>query len=359
MIFSSGSTGEPKGVMLTHANIASNVSMLEQIFHVSSKERVLGILPFFHSFGFTATIWFPALSGLGAVFHPSPIDAPAIGMLVERYSISFLLATPTLLSIYLRRIPPAQFGSLRLVLAGAEKLPRRLVDAFEDRFGIRPLEGYGTTECAPVVAASQPDFRANGFYQPGWRRDFVGQPLPGVVCRVVDPETFADLPPNSSGMLLVKGPNVMKGYLGRPDLTEKAMRDGWYVTGDIALLDDDSFLRITDRLSRFSKIGGEMVPHGRVEEELHKAAGAATQMFVVTAVPDEKKGERLAVVTTFDLERVPALLEALGAAGLPNLFVRRADAFVGVEALPVLGTGKIDLRAVKELALERLGKSGG
>jgi acyl-[acyl-carrier-protein]-phospholipid O-acyltransferase/long-chain-fatty-acid--[acyl-carrier-protein] ligase len=298
---------------------------------------------------------FPATSGLGAVFHPSPIDAPAIGALVERHSISFLLATPTLLSIYLRRIPPAQFGSLRLVLAGAEKLPERLAQAFEDQFGIRPLEGYGATECAPVVAASQLDYRAAGFYQPGWRRGFVGQPLPGVVCRVVDPDTFEDLPPLTPGMLLVRGPNVMSGYLGRPDLTEKALREGWYVTGDIAVLDEDSFLRITDRLSRFSKIGGEMVPHGRIEEELYRASGAQPPAFVVTAVPDEKKGERIAVLTTLPRAKMPAVLDALAASGLPNLFLPRPDAIVYVPSIPVLGTGKLDLRAAKAMALDALG----
>ncbi|MBM3990755.1 MAG: MFS transporter [Planctomycetes bacterium] len=354
VIFSSGSTGEPKGVMLAHSNIASNCAALEQTFHVGASDKVLGILPFFHSFGYTATIWFPATSGLGAVFHPSPIDAPAIGDQVERHGITFLLATPTLLSIYLRRIPPQQFGSLRLVLAGAEKLTDRLADAFQDQFGIRPLEGYGTTECAPVVAASHADFRAAGLYQPGWRRGFVGQPLPGIVCRVVDPDTFADLPPNTPGMLLVRGPNVMRGYLGRDDLTHKALRDGWYVTGDIALLDDDSFLRITDRLARFSKIGGEMVPHGRVEEELHAAANSSVQVFLVTAIPDESKGERLAVLTTLELSTLPPLLSALSAAGLPNLFIPRLDAFIKVDALPVLGTGKVDLRSAKDLALRAL-----
>lgn len=356
VIFSSGSTGEPKGVMLAHSNIASNCAALEQTFHVRATDKVLGILPFFHSFGYTATIWFPATSGLGAVFHPSPIDAPAIGDQVERHGISFLLATPTLLSIYLRRVPPQQFGSLRLVLAGAEKLTDRLADAFQDQFGIRPLEGYGTTECAPVVAVSHADFRAAGLYQPGWRRGYVGQPMPGIVCRVVDPDTFVDLPPNTPGMLLVRGPNVMKGYLGRDDLTHKALRDGWYVTGDIALLDDDSFLRITDRLARFSKIGGEMVPHGRVEEELHSAASSSVQVFLVTAIPDESKGERLAVLTTLELASIPPLLAALSAAGLPNLFVPRLDAFIKVEALPVLGTGKVDLRAAKELALRALSR---
>jgi acyl-[acyl-carrier-protein]-phospholipid O-acyltransferase/long-chain-fatty-acid--[acyl-carrier-protein] ligase len=354
VIFSSGSTGEPKGVLLTHANIDSNVAMIAQVFRVGGNDKVLGVLPFFHSFGYTATIWFAANRGLAAIYHPSPIDGPAIGALVERYAITFMLATPTLLSIYMRRCTPAQLGSLRVVLAGAEKLPERLLHAFEDHFGIRPLEGYGATECAPVIAVSALDYRAPGFYQPGWRRGFVGQPLPGIALRVVDPETFAELPANTPGMLLVKGPNVMRGYLGRDDLTQQVLRDGWYVTGDIAMLDDDSFLKITDRLSRFSKIGGEMVPHGRVEEELHLAASATTPVLCVTGVPDEKKGERLAVVTTLDLALVPQILEKLGTSGLPNLFIPRADAFVHVAALPLLGTGKTDLRAVKQLALEGL-----
>ena len=183
----------------------------------------------------------------------------------------------------------------------------------------------------------------------------VGQPLPGIAARIVDPDTFEELPAGTPGMLLVKGPNVMKGYLGREDLTRKVLREGWYVTGDIAVLDDDSFLKITDRLARFSKIGGEMVPHGRVEEELHAAAGATTPVFAVTAVPDEKKGERLAVITTIDLALIPALLEKLAQRGLPNLFIPRAEAFVHVAAIPLLGTGKTDLRAVRQTALDALG----
>src|SRR5262249_53124469 len=153
----------------------------------------------------------------------------------------------------------------------------------------------------------------------------------------------APLPPNAPGMLIVRGPNVMKGYLGRPDLTAAAMRDGWYVTGDVALMDEDGFIKITDRLARFSKIGGGLVPHGKVEDVLHEIAGAREQVFAVTAVPDEKKGERLAVLHTIDPASIPALLEKLGASGLPNLFVPKAEAFVRVEKLPVLGTGKLDL----------------
>ena len=157
-------------------------------------------------------------------------------------------------------------------------------------------------------------------------------------------------------MLLVKGPNVMAGYVGRDDLTAKAMRDGWYVTGDIAVIDQDGFIRITDRLSRFSKIGGEMVPHGKVEEALHEAAELEIQTFAVTAIPDEKKGERLAVLHTLDEKRIPEIAKKLTEMGLPNLFIPRVDQFVCVEQLPFLGTGKLDLRKIKQIALELLGK---
>jgi acyl-[acyl-carrier-protein]-phospholipid O-acyltransferase/long-chain-fatty-acid--[acyl-carrier-protein] ligase len=354
ILFSSGSTGEPKGVMLTHFNVDSNVEALAQAFRTTIDDKILGVLPLFHSFGYTATLWFSAIEGLATVWHPSPSDASAIGELVERHRVTFLLSTPTLLAIYRRRCTPAQFGTLRVVLAGAEKLPDRLVTAFEDYFGIKPLEGYGATECSPVIAASTPDYRAAGFYQAGWRRGTVGQPVPGVTVRVVEPESFETLPPGKEGLLLVRGPNVMKGYLGRDDLTAKAIRDGWYVTGDLAQVDEDGFIRITDRMSRFSKIGGEMVPHGRIEEELHKAAGVDVPSFIVTALPDEAKGERLAVLHTLPTAEIEPLLKKLAGSGLPNLFLPRLDHFVPVAELPVLGTGKLDLRAAKQKALEAL-----
>ena len=353
IIFSSGSTGEPKGVMLSHFNVDANAQGTNQVLHLYKDERVLGILPFFHSFGYLV-FWLAMYKNVGMVFHPSPLDVAAIGELVRRHRVTFLVTTPTFLQLYLRRCTPEQFSSLRVVLTGAEKLPSRLVRAFEDRFGIEPIEGYGVTECAPVVAVNCPDFRAAGYFQPASRRGTVGQPLPGVSVQIVDPDSFAPLPPDTPGMLLVKGPNVMKGYLGREDLTANAIRDGWYITGDIAKLDEDGFLTITDRLSRFSKIGGEMVPHGLVEEALQQAAGAEMQVFAVTGVLDEKKGERLAVLHTLDEARIPEILGQLAANGLPNLFIPSRANFVRVDALPVLGTGKMDLRGLKRIAMERL-----
>lgn len=356
VIFSSGSTGEPKGVELTHSNLDANVEGCAQVFPLDPEDRVLGILPLFHSFGYMTT-WLCANRGVGLFFHPNPLDAIGIGEIVEKQRITILISTPTFLQLYMKRVAPPQFGSLRVVLTGAEKLPPRVAEAFQTTFGIRPIEGYGTTECAPVVAVSTLDYRGPGLHQTGSRVGSVGHLLPGVTLRLVDPDTGAPLPSgdgSETGQLLVKGPNIMRGYLGKPELTSQVLRDGWYDTGDIAQIDEDGFLRITDRKSRFSKIGGEMVPHGRVEEALQEAAGAEIQMFAVTAIPDEKKGERLAVIHTVEEAKIPGILAKVSESGLPNLFIPRADQFLRVEQLPMLGTGKIDLRAVKKIAMERL-----
>jgi acyl-[acyl-carrier-protein]-phospholipid O-acyltransferase/long-chain-fatty-acid--[acyl-carrier-protein] ligase len=288
--------------------------------------------------------------GIGVVYHPNPLDAKAIGPLVCDYRVTFLLATPTFLQLYLRGCAAEDFGSLRVVMTAAEKLPDRLAAAFEERFGIRPLEGYGCTECAPAVAVNTHDFRYAGFRQIGGKRGKIGHPLPGVSVRIVDPETHAPLAAGQPGLLLVSGPNVMQGYLGRPEKTAEVLRDGWYTTGDVAALDEDGFLQITDRLSRFSKIGGEMVPHIKVEEKLHELAEATEQTFVVAGLPDEKKGERLVVLHKLAAEKLPACLEKLAQSDLPNLWKPRPDQFFRVEAFPLLGTGKLDLRKVKEMA---------
>jgi acyl-[acyl-carrier-protein]-phospholipid O-acyltransferase/long-chain-fatty-acid--[acyl-carrier-protein] ligase len=352
VIFSSGSTGEPKGVMLTHYNIASNIEQMGQTFMLNSKDTLLGVLPFFHSFGFTVTLWLPAVLGVGVAYHPSPLDLTAVSELVRDYRVTFLLATPTFLQAYIRRCLPEDFGSLQFVVVGAEKLPERLSVAFEDTFGLKPLEGYGCTECSPVVAVNTRDFRAPGFRQVGSKRGHIGHPLPGVSVRIVDPETGERLPVGTPGLLLVRGPNVMKGYLGKPEKTAEVLRDGWYVTGDIAAEDEDGFLTITDRLSRFSKIGGEMVPHIKIEDKLHELAGVTEQAFVVTGVPDGRKGERLVVLHTLAAEDLKPLLERLPEAGLPNLWTPRANQFIQVAELPHLGTGKLDLRRVHEVAVE-------
>jgi acyl-[acyl-carrier-protein]-phospholipid O-acyltransferase/long-chain-fatty-acid--[acyl-carrier-protein] ligase len=355
VIFSSGSTGDPKGVMLSHFNIASNISQVTQVFMLDGSDKVLGILPFFHSFGFTAGLWLPAVQGVGVVFHPNPLDAQVIGGLVEKYKVTFLVATPTFLQAYMRRCTPESFGSLQYVLVGAEKLPERVAVAFEDQFGIRPLEGYGCTECSPVVTVNGKDYRAPGFRQVAAKRGKIGHPLPGVCVKVVDIDSGQPVASGISGMLLVKGPNVMRGYLGRPEKTAEVLHDGWYTTGDVGLIEEDGFVTITDRLSRFSKIGGEMVPHIRIEERLHELADVTEQVFAVTALPDEKKGERIIVIHTLPETRLTTVLEKLAQCDLPALWKPKANQFVHVDSIPTLGTGKMDLRAIKALATELTG----
>jgi acyl-[acyl-carrier-protein]-phospholipid O-acyltransferase / long-chain-fatty-acid--[acyl-carrier-protein] ligase len=265
ILFSSGSTGTPKGVVLRHKNIAANADGVARVLPLTRRDRLVGVLPLFHSFGKMA-LWYALRQGAGIVFHHDPRDAAAVGALVAQNGATVLLGTPTFLSLYLRRVEPAQFGSLRLVIAGAEKLTDQLAAAFEEHFGVRPLQGYGATECAPVIAVAAAGYRAPGFCQRGERRGSVGRPLPGVAVRIVDPDTRRDLPIGEPGLVLVRGPNVMAGYLDRADATAAVLDDGWYTTGDVGRLDDDGFLFLTDRLARFAKIGGEMVPLAQVPQ---------------------------------------------------------------------------------------------
>lgn len=349
IMFTSGSTGQPKGVMLTHGNITSNLEGLYQVFNIKDDDVMLGVLPFFHSFGFTGTLWFPLISGIGAVYHFNPLDAKTIGKLVHEHKSTILMTTPTFLSSYIRRCEPEQFKTLRMVTVGAEKLKDALAEEFKQKFNVEPMEGYGCTELSPVVSINLPDFANGAQIQKAQKRGTIGLPLPGIAVKVVDQNTQEPLGPDRDGLLLIKGPNVMKGYLNEPAKTQEVIKDGWYTTGDIAHIDEDGFITITDRLSRFSKIGGEMVPHIKIEEAIHKVLNSTEQVAVVTSLPDEKKGERLAVLYTNDIV-VPELLEGLKKEGLPNLWMPGAEMFVKIEAIPLLGSGKLDLGTIKQTA---------
>ncbi|HVN04703.1 MAG TPA: acyl-[ACP]--phospholipid O-acyltransferase [Bryobacteraceae bacterium] len=349
VIFSSGSTGVPKGVMLSHYNVIANIDAMAQVFWVGERDRIVGVLPFFHSFGYTVTIWFPLLTGCGAVYHPNPTDAKSVGELIARHRATFLLSTPTFCSAYARKCAKEDFASLRFVLVGAEKLREPVATAFQEKFGIALLEGYGCTEMAPVVAVNGPDFRAGQDSQTGNKPGTVGQPLPGVAAQVVDPATFAPLGANQPGLLLVKGANRMTGYLGEPQRTADALHDGWYITGDVASIDDEGFIRLTDRLSRFSKIAGEMVPHLRIEDAIAAVLGAAP--CAVTSIADDRRGERLAALYLHEME--PAeLWQKLSETDLPRLWIPKRENLYRVESLPQLGTGKLDLRGLKMRAEE-------
>ncbi len=356
VIFSSGSTGEPKGVMLTQQNIAANIEAFMDYVQFTHRDHVLGILPFFHSFGYTVTLWGALMAQARTVFHPDPRAAKEVGELCRTYGCTLMAATATFLRLYLRRCQPDDFKTMRLLVCGAEKLPPPLIEEFKARFGVEPLEGYGCTELSPVVSVNIPDRTVNGVTQVGKKVGTIGHALPGVAPKIVDPETLEPRDFGEEGLLFVTGPNVMRGYLGRDDLTAAKVRDEWYDTGDVGKLDADGFITLTGRLARFAKIGGEMVPLELLEEEMHKALGTADRVLAVVAVPDKKRGERIVVLYLPQIkESIPALPKLLRDRGLPNLWIPDERDCYSVSELPVLGSGKLDLQRLKDLALERAG----
>ncbi|MER3440250.1 MAG: hypothetical protein C4296_02580 [Gemmataceae bacterium] len=363
IVFSSGSTGDPKGIELTHDNIVSNMESMAQAVYFTPRDRMLAVLPFFHSFGYTVTLWLPAVVGASAVYYPDPRQAREIGDLARTYRCTLFVTTPTFLRLIHRRCEPQDFRSLRLLITGAEKLPGALAQQFAEKFGIYPLEGYGCTELSPVVAVNTPDRVEDGLRYIGHKPGSIGRPVPGVACRIVEPESpdpERPLPAGSQGLLIVYGANVMRGYLRRPEETRRAILHGWYLTGDLATMDEDGFVRITDRMSRFSKIGGEMVPHQRIEHEIHRLLGTEELVCAVTAIPDDRKGERLVVLhKPLDGLSVHELYHRLARSGLPSLWLPDPDAFFEVPEIPVLGSGKLDLQRIKRLALELCATRGG
>ncbi|RCS54830.1 MFS transporter [Bremerella cremea] len=363
VIFTSGSTGVPKGVQLTHANVSSNVQAIQQMIHLNRNDVIIGILPFFHSFGYTVTLW--TLFGIDVklAYHFSPLEPKVIGNLTKKHKGTAILVTPTFLRSYLRRVDKEAFATLEIVVAGAEKLPGDLSDAFEEKFGVRPVEGYGTTELSPLVAVNIPPARSIDNFQIDRKEGTVGRPIPNVAARIIDLDTGEEKGANEAGMLYITGPNVMKGYYDMPEETADVLQDGWYKTGDVALIDEDGFLKITGRVSRFSKIGGEMIPHVRIEEAIQSILGPNESEedgieVAVTAVDHPTKGERI-VVVHIPMELTPAeICQRLKQAGLPNLFIPATDSFVQVDKIPILGTGKLDLRELKELAKARFSENG-
>ncbi|HEY3754674.1 MAG TPA: AMP-binding protein [Opitutaceae bacterium] len=353
VMFTSGSSGLPKGVVLTHRNVLSNCAQFNSMIVLADNAVMLGCLPIFHSFGFSVTQWCCLLRGRRLVTIPSPLDARKIIEAVREEGVTVFVGAPTFLRPLLKKAEPADFRTLELVVAGAEKLPEDVRLGFRERFQIPIKEGYGLTEMSPVTNVNQPDppvTTATAGYQPGGRIGSVGRLLPGVAARIVDPDTGEERKLTEPGMLWLKGPNRFREYLHEPERTAAAIRDGWFVTGDLAVFDEEGFLTIVGRRSRFSKLAGEMVPHASVEAALAAALGldpADAPVFAVVGVPDEIKGESLVLVSAMDL--TPEFVrQKLSAAGLPNLWIPKVVR--RVEAIPLLGTGKLDLAGCVALA---------
>jgi acyl-[acyl-carrier-protein]-phospholipid O-acyltransferase / long-chain-fatty-acid--[acyl-carrier-protein] ligase len=355
LLFTSGSSGEPKGVVLSHHNVIGNVAQFTVMLDAGPDDSLLASLPFFHSFGCTVTLWYPLIEGTPIITYPSPLEAAKNAALVEKYKTTVLLATPTFLRAYLRKAEPQQLRSARLVIVGAEKMPLDLSEKFFERFGKRVMEGYGLTETAPVVSVNLPDpipERPDVTVQLLYRLGSVGKMASGIAAEIRHPETNEKLSIYDSGMLWLRGPNIFEGYLKDPKRTAEVLHDGWLKTGDIGRLDEDGFLYIEGRLSRFSKIGGEMVPHEVVEGKIIGALGleGSERRIAICGVPDEAKGEALLLLTAdpIDMDKLRA---SLNEAGVPNLWIPKRS--VVVEKIPVLASGKLDIKRCQELAAAR------
>ncbi|WP_255558869.1 AMP-binding protein [Horticoccus luteus] len=358
LLFTSGSSGEPKGVALSHRNILANAAQVSSLSILPPNASLIGCLPLFHSFGFTVTLWYPLLRGCQVVTVPSPLDTRKIIDAISEEGATVLVGAPTFIRPILRKAKPEELRSLDLVVTGAEKLPQDLYDKFLEQFHIEILQGYGLTETTPVSNVNQPHppvTSATAQPQVGKRPGSTGRLLPGMTVRIVDPETAEEMPAGEPGIVWFRGANVFSGYLGDEAKTKAAFRDGWFVTGDLGRIDEEGFLFIEGRLSRFSKIGGEMVPHGTVEQKIEQAFGWEQQdgyTIAVMGVPDAAKGEALVLLTTVEIN-ADELRTRLLAAGLPALWVPKI--IRRVEKIPVLGTGKLDLKRCRDLAIELAG----
>ena len=351
LLFSSGSTGEPKGVILTHRNIISNCMQIDQCKLLHPGEILLACLPIFHSFGFTATLWYPMISGMKTVTTPSPLESKKIASLIKAEKATVLMSTPTFFRPYFKKVSPEDVKSLKYVVGGAEKTPTGFKEKWEKHFGCLYLEGYGVTETTPGVSCNLP-IPPTDSTGTGMRDGSVGLLFPGMAARIVNPDTGEPMSPFETGILQLRGPNVFPGYLDDPEKTEAAFDGDWYITGDLARFDRDEFLYIEGRLSRFSKIAGEMVPHGTVEERVADVLGindSETHLVAVAGVQDEVRGEALVLLSTIDVS-IDSLRQKLVAAGLPNLWVPKK--IKRVEVIPCLGTGKLDLKALAQMAAE-------
>jgi len=355
LLFTSGSSGEPKGVVLTHRNVLANCWQISSLSILPDTARVVACLPLFHSIGSTVTIWYMMLRGCRVVTVPGPLDTRKIVDAVRDEAATVLIGAPSFLRPLLKKAEPGELRSLELVVSGAEKMPIELYDAFMEQFHIEILQGYGLTETTPVTNVNQPNPPVTTFtaeHQPGKHLGSVGRLLPGLTARIMDPDTKEDLPLTATGILLLRGANVFGGYLKDAEKTAAVFRDGWLVTGDLGRFDEAGFLHIEGRLSRFAKIAGEMVPLSTIEQKLVDGLGweqLESPKVVMTSVPDPARGESLVLLTT-EAVSWETVREILTLAGLPNLWVPKT--ILRVADIPMLGTGKVDFRTCHAFAVD-------
>ena len=361
ILFSSGSEGPPKGVMLSHYNLLANVAQIVDLLGLTKDDLMLGNLPLFHAFGLTATLFLPLLNRVPVLCHPDPTDAPAIAEAISQHQVTLMFGTSTFFRLYVRnnRVHPAQLASLRIVVAGAEKLQDEVRQGFLNKFDKIIYEGYGVTETAPVASVNLPEElgRHIGRSPPTNRVGSVGQAIPGTRIRIVEPDTFNELPSPEAGLILISGPQVMQGYLDSQERSREVLIEDsgqrWYATGDKGYLDKDGFLFIQDRYSRFAKISGEMISLSAVESSILKALAEDPTIdqeevdILAVNLPDARKGETIVLLSTLPLVQ-ETLRNQLRAAGFNNLAL--PTAYYTVHSIPILGSGKRDFASAKQLA---------
>ena len=358
ILFSSGSEGTPKGIELSGDNILGNAQQIANIINVNDEDIILGSLPLFHAFGIVVTTYLPLIEGIRCVAHPDPTDGLAIAKLISSYKVTIMCGTSTFFRLYTKnqKIHSLMFESLRLVVSGAEKLREDVRIEFKKRFAKDILEGFGTTETSPVATCNLPDVLSPDFsIQKGCKAGTVGMAIPGTTIKVVDPVTFKELKVNEEGMILISGIQVMKSYLDDEDRTKKALKvinaKTYYITGDKGKLDEDGFLTIVDRYSRFAKIGGEMISLGAIEELISKFIESTDNLidFLVTSLEDEKKGEKIVLlISNANKEFIQELKEKI-LKNFDNKLMIPSEIKI-VEEIPKLGSGKKDFAKAKYLA---------
>jgi acyl-[acyl-carrier-protein]-phospholipid O-acyltransferase / long-chain-fatty-acid--[acyl-carrier-protein] ligase len=352
ILFSSGSEGSPKGVELSHSNIAANAKQAAIELEAADTDVIMSTLPTFHAFGFAITTLMPLSEGIPIVCHADPKDVTTIASGIQKYSGTILVGTPTFLRMYSinKKVKPESMQSLRLVVAGAEKLRSEVRDGFESKFNMPVYEGYGTTETSPGASVNLPDI--NTPHKLRNRPGTVGKAFSGTEFRIVDPDSLEPIPTGEDGLILIGGPQIMKGYLKMPEKTAEVIEliDGfrWYRTGDKGHLDEDGFLTIVDRYSRFAKIGGEMISLTTVEEEILDVLNTKDLEIAATCLPDQRKGEKIVLLATNNLDE-SHFKKLLSDAKVNPLY--HPAQIIFIDEIPKLGSGKTDFGATKKIAL--------
>ncbi len=365
LLFTSGSSGEPKGVAFTHRMVIANMTQILSKATLAPGSKFLCSLPIFHSFGLTISTLLPPIYGFGMVTYPSPLEAKKLNELIEQHKCALVVTTPTFARSMLRRANAHTYDSVQLFVVGAEKLQTAVAEEFKEKCNVTLLEGYGLTETAPVCGVNLQEIGPTPqqpYFVPGYKFGSIGQVLPGLAVRITDPDDDnMRLTLNEQGMIWLKGPNVFKGYIGRDDLNEGIFRDGWFKTGDLGKVDLNGILTLGGRRSRFSKVGGEMVPHEVVENAIEDFVphpeGFTGRAVAVVGVPDAQKGEALVLLSCVHTSQLTQALDEIRShlveQGLPRLWCPRE--IIPVETIPALPTGKMDLRGCQMLANEALG----